>query len=69
MQLIPRYLVENKIDVVSNDTGFVVEYRPVYSRQLKIYRGIDNAIQFRFINADQKPVWITDTPYMKTIQR
>jgi hypothetical protein len=64
MQLIPRYLVENKIDVVSNDTGFVVEYRPVYSRQLKIYRGIDNAIQFRFINADQKPVWITDTPYI-----
>ena len=64
MQLIPRYLVENKIDVVSNDTGFVVEYRPVYSRQLKIYRGIGNAIQFRFINADQKPVWITDTPYI-----
>ena len=64
MQLIPRYLVENKIDVIINDTGVVVEYRPVYSRQLKIYRGIDNAIQFRYINADQKPVWITETPYI-----
>ena len=64
MQLIPRYLYKNNIDVISNDIGFVVEYRPVYSRQLKIYRGIDNAIQFRFINADQKPVWITDTPYI-----
>jgi len=62
MQLIPRYLYENKVDVISNDIGFVVEYRPVYSRQLKAYRGIDNKIQFRMLNADQKPVTITDTP-------
>jgi hypothetical protein len=62
MQLIPRYLVENKIDIVSNDIGFVVEYRPVYSRQLKVYRGIDNQIQFRLLNADQKPVTITESP-------
>ena len=48
MQLIPRYLVENKVDVIANDSGFTVEYRPVYSRQLKIYRGIDNTIQFRY---------------------
>ena len=62
MQLIPRYLYKNQIDVVSNDVGFVVEYRPVYSRQLKVYRGIDNKLQFRLLNADQKPVRITDTP-------
>lgn len=62
MQLIPRYLYDNKVDVVSNDIGFVVEYRPVYSRQLKVYRGIDNQLQFRLLNADQKPVTITDTP-------
>jgi translation elongation factor EF-G len=62
MQLIPRYLVKNKIDVVSNDIGFVVEYRPVYSRQLKVYRGIDNQFQFRLLNADQKPVTITGVP-------
>ena len=64
MQLIPRYLVENKVDVIANDSGFTVEYRPVYSRQLKIYRGIDNTIQFRYLNADQKPVLVTDTPYI-----
>ena len=64
MQLIPRYLVENKVDVIANDFGFTVEYRPVYSRQLKIYRGIDNTIQFRYLNADQKPVLVTDTPYI-----
>lgn len=62
MQLIPRYLYKNQIDVVSNDIGFAVEYRPVYSRQLKVYRGIDNAFQFRLLNADQKPVSITSTP-------
>ena len=56
MQLIPRYLYKNRIDVVSNDVGFVVEYRPVYSRQLKVYKGVDNKIQFRMLNADQKPV-------------
>jgi len=59
MQLVPRYLYKNQIDIISNDTGFVVEYRPVYSRQLKVYRGIDNAIQFRALNADQKPVNIS----------
>ena len=65
MQLIPRYLYKNQIDIISNDTGFVVEYRPVYSRQLKVYRGIDNAIQFRVLNADQKPVNISgETPVL-----
>ena len=56
MQLLPRYLYKNKIDIVSNDIGFVTEYRPVYSRQVKVYKGIDNTIQFRFLNADQKPI-------------
>ena len=58
MQLIPRYLYKNKVDVVSNDIGFVVEYKPVYSRQVKVYKGVDNKIQFRMLNADQKPIWI-----------
>jgi hypothetical protein len=58
MQLIPRYLVKNKIDVVLDVAGFVVEYRPVYQRQIQIYRGIDNTVQFRMFNADQKPIAI-----------
>lgn len=56
MQIVPRYLVNNRIEIVSNDTGFVTEYSPVYQRQLKVYRGIDNKIQFRLLNADQKPI-------------
>ena len=59
MQLIPRYLYKNKVDIVSNDIGFVTEYKPVYSRQIKIYKGIDNTVQFRFLNADQKPIDIS----------
>ena len=58
MQLIPRYLVDERINVVTTEAGFVVEYRPVYSRTLKIYRGVDNVVQFRLLNADQKPVTI-----------
>jgi len=59
MQLIPRYLYENNVDVISNDIGFVVEYRPVYSRNLNVYKGVDNKIQFRMLNAEQKPIDIS----------
>ena len=59
MQLIPRYLVNNRTTVVVNDTGFITEYRPVYSRNLKVYRGIDNKIEFKIVNADQKPISLT----------
>ena len=56
MQLIPRYLFNDRIILVSNEAGFVVEYRPVYTRNLKVYRNIDNTIQFKLLNADQKSV-------------
>lgn len=62
MQLIPRYLVKDRINVVSSETGFIVEYRPVYTRELKVYRGIENKLQFRLLNADQKPVTVIGTP-------
>lgn len=56
MQLIPRYLLNDRMILVSNEAGFVVEYRPVYTRNLKVYRNIDNTIQFKLLNADQKSV-------------
>lgn len=59
MQLIPRYLYKNQVDVISNDIGFVVEYRPVYSRNINVYKGVDNKIQFRMLNPDQKPIDIS----------
>ena len=60
MQLIPRYLVKNRTTVIANEAGFVTEYRPVYSRQLQVYKGIDNTLEFRILNADQKPINIAN---------
>jgi hypothetical protein len=60
MQIVPRYLVSNRINVVANEAGNIAtEYRPVYSRNLKVYRGIDNALEFKILNADQKPIDLT----------
>lgn len=57
MQLTPRYLVNNRINIVANEAGNIItEYRPVYQRQIKVYRGIDNVLSFRLLNADQKPI-------------
>jgi hypothetical protein len=63
MQFTPRYLVNNRINIVANVAGFVTEYRPVYQRQLQVYKGIDNVLQFKLLNAEQKPIPIeTFTP-------
>lgn len=62
MQLVPRYLVKNRINIISNTAGLVVEYRPVYQRTIRITKGVDNVIQFRMLNADQKPVILPGTP-------
>ena len=51
-----RYLVSNRIDVLANEAGHITEYRPVYSRNLQVYKGIDNVLEFKLINADQKPL-------------
>ena len=59
MQLVPRYLVNNTTTVIADMAGFITEYRPVYSKQLQVYKGIDNVLDFRLLNADQKPVDIT----------
>lgn len=64
MQLTPRYLVKNRTLVISNDVGFVTEYRPVYQRNLQVYRGISNELEFQVLNADQKPVPLTDKRLM-----
>lgn len=56
MQLVPRYLLSNRIVLVADVAGFITEYRPVYSRQLQVYKGIDNVLEFRLMNADQRPI-------------
>jgi hypothetical protein len=56
MQLLPRYLVNNTTTVIADMAGFITEYRPVYSRHIQVYRGIDNVLDFKLVNADQKPI-------------
>lgn len=63
MQFIPRYLVNNRVTIIANEAGFITEFRPVYQRHIQVYKGIDNVLQFRILNADQKPINIsTYTP-------
>ena len=59
MQLLPRYLCNNITTLVADVAGTITEYRPVYSKQLQVYKGIDNVLEFRLLNADQKPVNVT----------
>ena len=56
MQLTPRYLVNNRTTIVANEAGFITEYKPVYQQQLNVYRGINNVLDFKVLNADQKPI-------------
>ena len=65
MQLIYRYLVNNKVLLTVDLAGEITEYKSVYQRNIKIYRGIDNLIAFQLNNADQKAISI-DTEYTPT---
>ena len=56
------YLYQQKQQVLLINTSgayFDRRWQPVYAKNLKIYRGVDNVILFEFINQDQKPVNIS----------
>lgn len=56
------YLYQQKQTVLLTDTSgayFQRRWQPVYAKNLKINRGVDNVILFEFINQDQKPVNIS----------
>ena len=63
MQIVSRYLVTNKTVLVVDDigSGIVTEYRKLYEKNLKAWRGIDNTFAFEIKNGDQKPVSILGT--------
>lgn len=61
MQLNPSYLYSNKVDVFTSlDTWTNERYRKVYQRNLKVYRGVDNRLDFQIKNGDEKPQPITN---------
>lgn len=58
------YLYQQKQQVLLIDTSGVGEsfkrrWQPVYAKNLKIHRGVDNVILFEFVNQDEKPVNIS----------
>lgn len=56
MQKIPVYLVPNRIKVIASLSGDRTEFRQVYQRTIKLYKGIDNRLEFQVKNSDQKPI-------------
>jgi len=61
MQLISVYLYSNKVEAYTNAFSEWTNerYRRVYNRNLKIYRGVDNRVDFQVRNADEKAQTIT----------
>lgn len=56
MQKISSYLYPNRVQILADVASFIVEYTNVYQRNVKIYNGIDNTIEFDIKNADQKRI-------------
>ena len=56
MQKISSYLYPNRIELLADLPGFTVEFTNVYQRNIKIYNGIDNTIEFDIKNPDQKRI-------------
>jgi len=59
MQKISSYLYPNRVELIADLGGFTVEFTSVYQRNVKIYNGIDNTIEFDIKNADQKRIDLT----------
>ena len=60
MQKISSYLLKNRIQLVADLAAFSTEWTIVYQRQVKLYKGIDNTLEFDIKNADQKRIETRD---------
>ena len=56
MQKLSHYLLLNRVVILADLTQFTQEFTLVYQRNIKIYAGIDNTIEFDIKNADQKRI-------------
>ena len=69
MQTTKIYLYDNTVTVqIMDPTIFTTRNRPVYSRPIKVYQGIDNPIQVLVKNQDQKAVNLTGYAVQADIQ-
>jgi hypothetical protein len=63
MQKVQSYLYPNRVILIAELAGFNVENTIVYAKTVKIYKGVDNIIQFDIQNADQKRLdLVTSSP-------
>lgn len=69
MITVKAYIYPNTAEVqVFDPTIFTTRNRVVYSRPIKVYQGVDNPIQVIVRNQDQKPVNLTGSSVIATIQ-
>jgi len=68
MQKISSYLYPNRVQLLADLAGFSTEYTNVYQRTVKIYKGIDNTIEFDIKNADQKRIELVTSPVITDIK-
>lgn len=60
MQKITSYLYPNRIQLTADLTTHLTEWRIVYQRKFKIYKGLDNQLLLDFKNAEQKRIDVSD---------
>ena len=60
MQKISSYLYPNRIQTVVNLASTTLEWRIVYQRKFKIYKGLDNVLELDVKNSEQKRIDISD---------
>jgi len=68
MQKIQSYLYPNRIILLADLAGFTVENTVVYAKTVKIYKGVDNVIQFDVQNADQKRLDLVTAPSITNLK-
>ncbi len=60
MQKISSYLYPNRILLTTDLAVHPTEYRIVYQRKFKIYKGLDNELLLDIKNADQKRIDVSN---------
>jgi len=68
MRKISSYLYSNRIELLADLAGFSVENRTVYQRTVRIYKGVDNVLEFDIKNADQKRLELSTSPSITAIR-
>jgi hypothetical protein len=68
MQKIQSYLYPNRVILLADLAGFTTENTVVYAKTIKIYKGVDNVIQFDVQNADQKRLELVISPSITNLE-